>query len=259
MNSKNAGTVITRFIKLFLLVVFLVSTNVEAEESFPFAYPGSSWGKLTRDSDKISGDVTMWNFTQGIDWYRFPGDIILNTFFRFSQRRRTLNTRFYNEEGPTVGIELDKGPLSVGFDYFEEYFTELRETSITREFFSTGFFDWTLGNTAGAFEYPGSFWFFANYDLSGLTGSGLMGFVRQGIELYRFPKNITFTAYAEYDYRGRTKERKYYDSNGPMVGLELVKSPFNLGVDYFWETFPALHESSQRFQIYFGWYTSWEL
>jgi len=259
MNSKNAGMAATRLIILFLLVALSVSTDAEAEDGSPIAYPGSSWGKLTRDGNRISGDVTMWNFTQGIDWYRFSNDITLNTFFRYSQRLRTLNTRFYNEEGPTVGIKLKKGPVSYGFEYFEEYFPELNTTSINREFFSKGFFDWALGKTAGAFKYPGSSWFFANYDLTGLTGSGLMGYVRQGIELYRFPQNITFTAYAEYYYRGRTKQRKYYDSNGPMVGFELAQSPFNLGIDYFWETFPALHQSSQRIQIYIGWYTSWKL
>jgi hypothetical protein len=45
----------------------------------------------------------------------------------------------------------------------------------------------------------------------------------------------------------------------PISPHELQRSPLKLGVDYYWERFLELRESSNRVQYYLGWYYEWDL
>jgi hypothetical protein len=109
---------------------------------------------------------------------------------------------------------------------------------------------------------PGSTWGILTDSVNGLTGSGGMGWVNQGIDWITWPGGITFNTYAEYRYRNRTKQNQYYDAQGPALGFEFKKSFLRMGMDYYWEKFPAWpggvqHSNSGEF--YLTGYYDWDL
>ncbi len=242
-----------------ILFPILLTPLYASAKDFPIAYPGYSWGKLIHDNDKVGGNGGQWNIVQGVDWYKFSGDIVLNTYGAFNHRSRENNTRYYNSEGPAVGVELVKGPVSLGYEYYKERLPKLQETSHNRAYYFKGYLDWEHIMLSNETKFPGSLWFQTTHDVSGINGSGIQFSLNQGINLYRFPKDIDLNAYVEYNYRSRDKNQKYYDANGPAVGIEVRYSSFRAGIDYFWESLPPLNESSYRFQIYLSWFVTWDL
>ena len=64
---------------------------------------------------------------------------------------------------------------------------------------------------------------------------------------------------AEFRYRLRGGNKTFYNAYGPALGLELRKWSFHLGMDYYWQRFPELDESSNRLRYYLSWYYDWDL
>ena len=95
---------------------------------------------------------------------------------------------------------------------------------------------------------PGSTWGRASYDATGLTGSGFNGWINQGIDWVKLPGDIIFNTYIEYRYKAREKQDDYYNVYGPAIGLELKKSDFRLGMDYYWEKYPVINQNSESFK-----------
>lgn len=120
-----------------------------------------------------------------------------------------------------------------------------------------------LADAAFSFDVkglPGSTWGQVTHDAdNGLSGTGVMGFVNQGIDWTTLPGDVVFNTYVEYRYRTRTENRTYYDTQGPAVGLEFKKSFFRLGADYYRERLTALHRSSDSKEIYANVYYEWNL
>lgn len=104
---------------------------------------------------------------------------------------------------------------------------------------------------------PGSTWGHLSHDTDGLTGSGAMGNVNQGIDWTRLSGDILLNTFVEYRYRTRSKLQEYYDAGGPAVGVELKKSFLRLGVDYYWERLPVRDENFQNREFYLSWYYDW--
>lgn len=117
---------------------------------------------------------------------------------------------------------------------------------------------------------PGGNWVSLNHDVGGITGSGGMGWINQGVDWVILPGDITFNTYVEYGLRARSKEEEYFNAKGPSVGIELSKSYFTAGVDYYWIEYPeypedpakgrlekGLHE--EGYEYTFGWYYSKDL
>jgi hypothetical protein len=230
--------------------------------------PGSSWGYLTHSVQGLTGSGGAGWINQGIDWTTLPGDIIFNTYAEYRFRARTEQKDYYNSEGPAIGCELKKSFFRLGMDYYWERFPELDTYSNTREFYLTGYYNWDLNtslNTSrkpmplGIIGFPGAVWANLTYDVTGLTGSSAMGWINQGIDWIILPGGITLNTYAEYRFRARTKEKDYYDAEGPVIGLEFKKSFFRLGMDYYWERFPKLGEQSHSLEFYLTWYVNWDL
>jgi hypothetical protein len=150
-------------------------------------------------------------------------------------------------------------------DYYWVRYPKLGERSSDREFYLNGYYSWDLLNKAqgpvpwGIIGLPGAVWGNATYDIKGLTGSSAMGWINQGIDWITLPGGITFNTYAEYRYRARTKEKEFYNAEGPVVGLEFKKAFFRLGMDYYWERFPQLGERSYSLEYYLTWYLDWDL
>lgn len=104
---------------------------------------------------------------------------------------------------------------------------------------------------------PGANWVFLSHDIHGLTGSGGMGWIEQGIDWVELPAHIMFNTYVQYSLRDRTKEEAYYDVRGPSIGLKFKKSYFDLGVNYYWLEYPELEgndSDEEGFEATFSWY-----
>lgn len=228
--------------------------------------PGSTWGQITYENNGISGVGSMGNINQGVDWLTLPGGIVFNTFAEYRYRVRSKNKLYYDTQGPALGIGFKKSIFQLGFDLYWEHFPELGKTSKNRELYLTCFYDWNLKsydnpgflgiNIKGL---PGSIWGTLTYDVNGLNGSGAQGFVNQGIKWATLPGNIDLITFAEYRYRARTKNQKYYDAQGPALGIEFRKAFLNWGIDYYWERLPGLGEGSGKVQIYLTWFYDWNL
>jgi hypothetical protein len=247
----------------FLCGLFLM---VSSPASGIEGLPGSTWGNLSHSVQGLTGSSAMGWINQGIDWTTLPGDITFNTYVEYRYRARTKQKEYYNAQGPAIGLEFKKSYFRLGADYYQQRFPKLGETSYNREVYLNGFYDWDLSRPGrslplGIVGFPGAVWGNETYFLNGLTGSGVMGWINQGIDWITLPGGIIFNTYVEYRYRARTKQREYYDAEGPAVGLEFKKASFRLGMDYYWEQFPKLGEGehSHSLEYYLIWYLDWDL
>lgn len=115
---------------------------------------------------------------------------------------------------------------------------------------------------SGALEIqglPGSVWGQTTYDNDGLTGSGFMGFMNQGVHWLTLPGETKLVTFAEYRLRTRAHNKTYYDTRGSALGVELRKSIFSLGAAYYWEYFPGLRTTSKNREVYLYWFYDWDL
>jgi len=116
---------------------------------------------------------------------------------------------------------------------------------------------------AGAVEgYPGSAWGILSHNSNGLTGSGGMGWINQGVDWFALPGGVMLNTYAEYRFRQRTKQYEYYNTQGPVAGLELKRSSLHLGVDYYWEKmpdYPGGARQSKNRECYLTGFYDWDL
>lgn len=226
--------------------------------------PGSTWGQLTHDNGPLSGSGAMGNINQGIDWVKLPGDVTLDTYVEYRWRSRTRNKLYYDAQGPVVGVELKKSYFKLGADYYWERLVELHRTSYDREFYLTWYYWWDLKRAdiawlKGVYGLPGSTWGTLTYDVNGINGSGAMGYVNQGIDWIKLPGDVILNTFVELRHRSRTRNKPYYDAEGPAAGVEFKKSFLRAGADYYWERYPALHQSSERLEYYVSWYYYWDL
>ena len=106
---------------------------------------------------------------------------------------------------------------------------------------------------------PGSSWGLLSYDVDSLVGSGAMGWINQGIDWVKLPGGLMLNTFTEFRYRFRTENAQYYNAFGPAVGIELRKSPFHFGIDYYWERYPELGQNDDKFQFYLTYYYEWDL
>lgn len=253
-----------RFLRLAAIIVVLLCIYLPAETLAIEGLPGSTWGLVNDDYDKngLTGSGAMGFVNQGINWFVLPGGAILNTYVEYRYRGRDKEKLYYNSYGPALGLELRKSYFTAGIDYYRERFPELKETSNSRSLYGTWYYDWQLERATRRYptlDFPGSSWGRVQYDLGGLTGSGAMGFINQGIDWFTFSGGIVVNTFVEYRYRGRTKERSFFNANGPAVGLELRKAFLRFGISHYWERFPVLNQSSNTAQLYVTWYYNWDL
>jgi hypothetical protein len=264
------GRVLRFFIRSLLLCgcIFFFPAQAPAIEGFP----GSTWGTVS-DSfhgyGPANGLGAMGWVNQGIDWTTLPGGITFNTYAEYRYRERAQNRQFYDAQGPALGLEFKYSFLRLGADYYWEKLPKWpggAQRSDNREYYLTGYYSWDLNkatglNTSKVVGFPGSVWFNMTYDAKGLTGSGVMGWINQGIDWTTLPGGIIFNTFAEYRYRERTKQFQFYDAQGPAAGIEFKKSVFRLGLDYYWESDPELQgrRNFGYYELYLTWYIDWDL
>lgn len=79
------------------------------------AYTGSTYARITKD---FTGGTSIQGYiTQGVDWFTFYEDITFNTSVSYNFRFRNIDKTFYDAHGPSIAIELQKPPFTLGMDY----------------------------------------------------------------------------------------------------------------------------------------------
>ena len=229
--------------------------------------PGHTWGSVYHDLHGTAGTGGSLLLNQGIDWVRLPGDVLLRTYGEAWVRARTKDNRYHDIVGQAAGVELRKAPFRLGAEYVWEQYTRQNKKDQGGHLFLAWYQDWykylhDKSDDAGWFNIhslSGSTYGKVFHDLSGATGTGVSGSVNQGIDWAALPGNIMLNSFLEYRFSFRTRDNRYYNEHGPVVGTELQKPPFRLGVEYYWEHDTERHLRSQRATAYLKWYYDWDL
>lgn len=251
---------------LLCVCIFFLSTPAHGIEGLS----GSTWGNLTQSVNGLTGSGAQGWIKQGVDWFSLPDGILFDTYVEYRFQARTKQQQYYNAHGPVLGLELKKSSFRLGLDYYWEVYPDWPggvQRSHNREFYLTGYYNWDVKklsniNTSKIVGLPGAVWFDLTYDINGLTGSGAQGWINQGIDWFTLPYGIIFNTYAEYRYQMQTKKKEYYNAYGPVLGVELKKSYFRFGMDYYWETYPNWPGGAQHsnyLEAYLTWYIDWDL
>ncbi len=105
----------------------------------------------------------------------------------------------------------------------------------------------------------GSTWGQLTYESGdSLSGPSAQGYIKQGIDWVNI-NSYTLNTFGSLNYRFRTDNNDYYNAYGPALGMEIKKGPFNIGVQYFWESFNELHKSNNQLQVFVNWWHGWDL
>jgi uncharacterized protein YegP (UPF0339 family) len=256
-----------RFLQIGALLLTLAAP---ASAYSPEAYPGATWGEISRDASGLEGNGTMGWVRQGVRWYTFPFKIQLESYGAYHWRMRSENRRFYNVHGPAVGTKLGWWIFDAGIEQSWETFPELTGTdnkSSAGEYYIGWYdkWDWMQafpGADWGNLIYkamPFTTWGHLAHNLDGIQGDSIMGKVRQGFLIRRFAKSIELTTFGAYRWRFRTKNRRFFNAHGPAVGIALDFGNVDLTVDYSWLTYPELSRKTNSAQFHLGWYFDWDL
>jgi tetratricopeptide (TPR) repeat protein len=227
---------------------------------------GSSYGSVTQDIKGSTGLAVSGWIKQGIDWFRLPGDILFSTYGEYKHSARTGDKRYFDESGYGVGAEFKKGIFTFGGEYFWDTYTQ-QQTTLTRPLYLTWYHDWTKRIWFEDEEHAwikmnalsGSTYGKITHDFSGLTGTGVSGYLNQGIDWFTLPGGITFNTYGEYRFGFRTKDTLYYNAHGPAVGFEFQRKPFTLGFNAYWQLYPERSLMDRQIGAYLRWYLDWDL
>lgn len=233
----------------------------------PHGYPGAVWGSLAQGSGKTEGTGVQGWARQGLRWARFGRNLDFNTYAVYNWRLRTRNKTYYNMTGPSLVAALEKGALSAGAEYAWLRYPGQPLSATSYSLFagwyaSRDISGWTGLPSIGShapLAFPFTAWGKMTYDLHGAEGSGSQGWVKQGVDWFALPHGWKFNTYASYNWRVRTKNKRYYDVFGPSAGAEFNGKYINLGAEYYWQRFPELRRSVRTFNVSLGWYFSWDL
>lgn len=262
---KTCRKINLAFLKLLYVLSLSLYVGFPARAMAIEGLPGSTWGAPSHDINGETGTGIPFFVNQGIDWVKLPGDIMLNTFAEYRYSSRTRDKRYFDASGPALGIELKKSPFRLGAEYYSQNYPEQDKTYIIREAYLTWYNDWykyMKRRSEGGWHIQalsGSTWGKITHDFDNLTGTGISGFVNQGIDWFDLPGDITFNTYAEYRFGSRTKDNLWFNTSTPALGAEFRKTPFRFGTDYYWEKYTEQDLTFVRWRLYFNWYYDWDL
>lgn len=257
-----------RAMRALCAVVLAALAAAPAAAYAPLGYPGSTWGDLTRDLNGVEGNGSQGKLIQGVHWLTLPWKVEAKALAGYTWRVRTEERRFYDVRGPVVGVEFTKGFLDVGADFSRQEFPRLGRTSDTGTLYGVWY---RRRDLAKGFAQPRllcipivgaplSTWGKLSRDFDNFEGNGAQGFVSQGVDWAKLPGAVTLRSVVSYRWRFRTENRRFYNSYGPAVGLELSRKTFDLGIERFWRRYPELpRPASKEFQAYLTWYHRWDL
>lgn len=228
--------------------------------------PGFTWGGIAQDLKRDTGTKGTLTVNQGIEWVKLPGDIIFSTFAEYGYRNRTRDNLYYYARSKTLGLELERSPFKLGTKYSWVISPEQDKTDLIKSLYLRGYQEWykfmkrKLRKSWLKFEaFSGSTYGRITHDLDNRTGTGISGYINQGIDWFTLPGEITFNTYVEYRYSFRSRDNFYYNAQSPGLGMMFTKSPFELGIEYFWKNFTEQKVTEQRWEVYLRWYYDWDL
>jgi hypothetical protein len=233
----------------------------------PLAYPGSTWGNVSRDFSGFSGYGTQGYVQQGVDWFALPQNVVFDTYVGYGWRDRSNNQHYFNEYGPYAGASLAKGPFKVGGEFAAQTYPPLDETTHDFDVYGsmywrkdlspwTGLPPWGSGR---ALAVPFSVWGRVEKDFNGIEGVGSMGWVEQGVDWTKLPGGITFETFGAFRWMLRSLNDQYYDEYGPAAGVQFKRGPLDLDLEYAWRYYPHLQSYQNGPQLTLTWYFDWDL
>lgn len=237
-----------------------------AKSSFE-GFPGFTWGSMTHDLTGATGTGLSVLLNQGIDWIKLPGDIMVNTYAEYRYSTRTRESLYFDESGQSLGMQVKKFPFRLGVEYAWDDYREQDKIDSSKKAFFAWYYDWHKGMNGknnlswlDMKDFPGETYGKVTHDFDNGTGTGISGYVNQGIDWHTLPGNIVFNTYVEYRFNFRTGDNLYYNTHGPVLGMELRTKPsFKLGLENFWENNTELHTTVSKTSVYFRWYYDWDL
>ena len=251
---------------LVLILILFGLTTPKSHAYQPEAYPGSFWNSMRSFFNGIDGQGDMGMLTQGVQWVTLPGDVTFQSYVSYRWRLRSLNQTYFDTHGPAVGFEFRKSFLSGGVQYEWQKYpgipSELNYPSLYLVWYkSVDLISGARPNFFGipVLALPTSTWGRINEDFLAYEGTSTLGYVGQGVDWFKIPGDITFRTQLQYYWRFRTQNRDYYNSHGPLLGIELERGPFNAGAAYAVERFTSLGQNTQGFRLYFNWFLDWDL
>ena len=108
------------------------------------AVPLGLWTRVEEDSNGIEGFGGMGWVEQGVDWTKLPGGVVFETFASFRWMLRQLNDQYYDDYGPTLGVQFKRGVLDLDVEYAWRYYPHLRTYQNGPQATLTWYIDWDL-------------------------------------------------------------------------------------------------------------------
>ncbi|MDE2313135.1 MAG: hypothetical protein KGL04_03045, partial [Elusimicrobia bacterium] len=107
--------------------------------------------------------------------------------------------------------------------------------------------------------YPFTDWNEFSSDFNKVQGDASMGWVQQGVDWIKLPGGVVFDTFGGYYWMARSDNQTYFNQNGPYAGAMLSRGAFNVGAQYYWETFPVLRQYARDPQLFGTWYKTVDL
>jgi len=249
----------------FALALALAAPAAAAIEG----YPGDTWGRVSHELDESTGTGISFFVNQGIDWVELPGDIVVNTFVEYRYSKRTKDRTYFDAQGEAAGIDFKRSPFHGGVERFREDQEGLGTTSYVTRAYLSWYTDWykymrkRLDEGQSGWFNPvslsGSTWGRVRHELDRTEYTTVQFNINQGVDWFTLPGDINFNTYFEPRFSYRSRDADYYNSLGPSIGMELQRSPFKLGTDFYREYFTERHVWESTWRLYFNWYYNWDL
>lgn len=230
---------------------------------------GFSYGTLNQDIRNTNGFNYGGLINQGVDWFRLPADIVFNTYAEAKYTDQTRNNTFIKQNGTAAGIALKQSIFRFGAEYSWLSNPLIPSTTNAKQVYVSWYTDWykymkKRVTDEDSWQIPmqalsGFTYGRLNKDFNNIGGLDISGVVNQGIDWFTLPGNLTFNTYGEFRFNYRTVNGTFYNAYGPAVGMELQRKPLKIGMDFYLENDPDLHQTVQKATIYLRWYFDWNL
>lgn len=228
------------------------------------------WYYRKEDYEKAYDEFyTLYNRSPDTKGYAFG---LVNSLVKLDRLDEALElaakNKGYDERLSSIEIDIYISKANVAYRdkkyheaeiYFEKVLAENPEDTKTKKLLEWSKYNQTFfGRAMSSIEgLPGFTWGRITHDLNGDTGIGGAGLVNQGIDWVNLPGDIILNTFAEYRYRSRTRERRYFDESGQTLGFEFKKPPFRLGAEYSWEEYTEQNKTAITKRAYLAWYQEW--
>jgi len=108
------------------------------------ALPFTTWGSLAYDLLNQDGSSTLGWVKVEADFLLLPKNFRAGVYAAYNWRLRTRNDYYYNMHGPSAGVSVGNGVMSVGAEYALSSYTEKRTDTKSLNMYFRMFQPWDL-------------------------------------------------------------------------------------------------------------------